>query len=242
MVTDNYSDTLPWINYPSTQQFMQCPGENGAIESDIAFAYSMMYVATMNFCTFGHVTSVSTEGATVWGVADLSPEYLQANTTIYAVSAATGKEVWSYSIPSIPFRGWLTASNGLIFAGTLDGSIQILDAATGKQVADVYVGPSLYESPTLGSAADGQVYLYQLIGAATYGAFSEGVPGDLMAFALPSPPLRRGRAYVPAVAVGLMAAVVAVLLIDNRSLRKAASRRGLAPSSRTASPPEACPG
>jgi hypothetical protein len=35
--------------------------------------------------------------------------------------------------------------------------------------------------------------------------------------------------YTPAVAVGLLAAVVAVLLVENRSLRKAAPRRGLPP-------------
>ena len=62
VVTENYSGSLPWINYPSAQQFEQCPGENGAIESDIAFAYSMIYVATMNFCTFGQVAPVNVEG------------------------------------------------------------------------------------------------------------------------------------------------------------------------------------
>ena len=36
--------------------------------------------------------------------------------------------------------------------------------------------------------------------------------------------------YVPAVAVGLLAAVVAVLLVENRSLRKAASGRGSPPA------------
>jgi len=230
VVTQNYSGSLPWINYPSTQQFEQCPGENGAIESDIAFAYSIIYVATMNFCTFGQVSPVNVEGGQVWGVTGLAPDYLQANTTIYAVHASNGTVAWSYSLPTIPYRGWLTASNGLVFAGALDGSIHILDATTGKQVDDLYVGPSLYESPTLGSGIDGRVYLYQLTSAAAYGAFGGGVPGDLMAYTLQataSPP--SWEAYIPPVAVGLLAAVVAVLLVENRSLRRAASRRGSPP-------------
>ncbi len=148
----------------------------------------------------------------------------QANTTIYAVHASNGTVAWSYSLPTIPYRGWLTASNGLIFAGTLDGSIHILDAKNGKQVYDLYVGPSLYESPTLGSGIDGQVYLYQLTSAASYGAFSGGVPGDLMAYTLPASTSPSWETYVPAVAVGLLAAVAAVLLVENRSLRKAAKR------------------
>ena len=224
VVTGNYSATLPWINYPSTQEFEQCPGENGAVESDIAYADSMIYVATMNFCSFGEVAPVGIEGAEYWGVGNITPDYTQANTTIYAVHASNGSVAWSYNMPSIPYRGWLTASNGLLFAGALDGSIHVLNAATGKQVYDLYVGPPLYESPTLGAGIDGQVYLYQLTGDAAYGALGGGTPGDIIAFTLQAPPPPSWESYVPAVAVGLLAAVVVVLLVDNRSLRNAARR------------------
>jgi len=224
VVTGNYSSNLPWINYPSTKQFKQCPGQNGAVESDVAFAYSRIYVATYNFCTFGQVAPVSAAGSQVWGVTGLQPDWQHANTTIYAIDASSGKEAWRYFIPTVPYRGWLTASGGLIFAGSLDGSIHILDAFTGKQVYDIYVGPSLYQSPTIGSAADGRVYLYQLTGAPSYGAFAGGVPGDLMAFALrPSAP-PSWEAYVPWVAAGASVAVATALLIENRSVRR--SRRG----------------
>jgi hypothetical protein len=113
----------------------------------------------------------------------------------------------------------------LIFAGSLDGSIHILDAFTGNQVYDLYVGPSLYQSPTIGSASDGRVFLYQLIGAPSYGAFAGGVPGDLMAFTLRSPTTASWETYVPWIATGVLAAAVTALLIENRSLRRAASRR-----------------
>ncbi len=225
VATGNYSGTLPWINYPSTSEFLQCPGENGAVESDIALAYSKIYVATYNFCTHGQVAPVSTVGSQVWGVKYLQPEMQGANTTIYAIDASTGKVSWSYFMPSIPYRGWLTERNGLIFGGSLDGSIHVLDASTGKQVSDIYVGPPLYESPTIGPGADGRVYLYQLTGGTGYGAFSQGVPGDILAYTLSSPAPPSWESYVPAVAAGLLAAAVVVLVIENRSLRKAASRR-----------------
>ena len=225
VVTGNYSGTLPWINYPSTNQFLQCPGENGAVESDIAFAYSKIYVATYNLCTYGQVSPVGAKGSQYWGASGLQPKTQGANTTIYAFDPSTGSVSWSYFMPSVPYRGWLTASGGMIFAGSLDGSIHILDASTGKQVSDIYVGPPLYESPTLGLAADGRVYLYQLIGGPAYGAFSGGIPGDLMAYTLASSSAQSWVGYVPAVAAGVLAAAVVVLLIENWSLRKAASRR-----------------
>jgi len=225
VVTGNYSGNLQWINYPSTKQFKQCPGQNGAVESDIAFAYSRIYVATYNFCTFGQVASVGAEGSGVWGVTGLQPDWQHANTTIYAVDASTGKESWRYFIPTVPFRGWLTASGGLIFAGSLDGSVHIIDAFSGRQVFDLYVGPSLYQSPTIGSGPDGKVYLYQLIGAPSYGAFAGGVPGALMAFTLRSPPPPSWESYIPWIAAGTLAAVMTALIIENRTLRKTAKRK-----------------
>jgi outer membrane protein assembly factor BamB len=225
VATGNYSGTLPWIGYPSTGQFFQCPGENGAVESDIAYAYSKIYVATYNFCTRGQVAPVGTQGSQFWGVTYLQPDTLHANTTVYAIDASTHRVVWSQFLPDVPYRGWLTASNGLIFAGSLDGSVHVFDAFTGKQVSDIYVGPPLYESPTIGSGADGRVYLYQLTGGTGYGAFSEGVPGAILAYTLSSVAPPSWESYVPAVAAGLLAAVVVVLLVENRSLRRAASRR-----------------
>ena len=220
VATGNYSATLRWLDYPSTQPFEQCPGENGAVESDMAYAYSMLYVATYNFCTSGQVAPVSQEGSQVWGVTDLTPDWEQANTTIYAISTVTHQVVWKYFLPTVPYRGWLTASNGLVYAGSLDGSIHILDAMSGKQVYDLYVGTPLYESPTLGQAADGQVYFYQLIGAPSYGAFTGGIPGDLMAFALHQAPAPSWETYIPIGIIGVLAAVVTVLVVENRSLRK----------------------
>jgi glucose dehydrogenase len=182
VATGNYSGTLPWINSPSTAQFTQCPGTQGGVESDIAVAYGMVYVATHNYCTYGQVSDVQTVGSNVWGVKYLNPDN-DANTTIYAIDASTGKAAWSYFIQGVPFRGWLTASGGMVFAGSLDGSIHILDAKTGRQVSSQYLGTSLYESPTIGSTASGQVYLFQLIGFTSFGPFSQPVPGALLAFA-----------------------------------------------------------
>jgi len=182
VVTGNYSADLPWINYPSTSQFTQCPGTEGGSEADIALAYGMVYVAEHNYCSYGQVNDVQTVGSNVWGVKYLNQANV-ANTTIYAIDADSGKQVWSYFLPSVPFRGWLTASGGMVFAGSIDGNVHVLDAKTGAVVANQYLGTPLYESPTIGSTASGQVYLFQLTGSAAYSAFSTAVPGSLIAFA-----------------------------------------------------------
>jgi len=226
VVTGEYSGTLPWLNYPSTQPFTQCPGENGAIESDVASAYGMVYVAAMNFCTTGQVGPVNTQGSTVWGVKDLQPDFAESNTTIYAVHASNGTVAWSYFIPQFPFRGWLTVTGGLVFASSLDGSVHELDAMTGRQVHELYVGPALYEGPTFGSTASGSVYMFQLTSAASYGGFASGTPGSLIAFGLPSRAGFPWQTYVPFALVGVLAAVAAVLVLENRSLRRRVKQGG----------------
>jgi len=225
VATGSYNGSLPWLNYPSIQQFTQCPGENGAIESDIAYAYGMIYVAAHNFCTVGQVGPVDTRGNLVWGAKSLQPDWQGANTTIYALNASNRAVVWKYPIPLVPYRGWLTATGGLVFASSLDGKIHVLDALTGREVHEVYLGPSLYEGPTFGSSAVGKVYLFQLTSASSYGAFSAGTPGSLMAFSVTQEGVQ-WQAYLPFALVGVVAAATMFLLLENRTLRRRIRRDG----------------
>ena len=185
VVTASYDPDQRWIDYPSTGVFEQCPGANGSIESDIAFAYKLVFVATYNLCAFGTVTSVDSYGGSHWGVRQLEPAVSQANTTIYAVNASTGQVAWKYFLPKIPYRGWLTVSNGVLYAGALDGYIHTFDATTGREISALNVGVDLYESPTVGSASNGDTLLLQLTSPSSYGAFSANQTGYLIAYGLP---------------------------------------------------------
>jgi len=185
VVTDSYDPTQRWIDYPSASVFEQCPGANGSIESDIAFAYKLVFVATYNLCAFGAVTSVDSFGAGHWGVRQLEPAVSQANTTIYAVNSSTGQVVWSHFLAKIPYRGWLTVSNGVLYAGALDGYIHTFDARTGQEIFALNVGVDLYESPTVGSARCGDTLLLQLTSPSSYGVFSANQRGYLIAYGLP---------------------------------------------------------
>ncbi len=226
-VTGSYDPAQPWTDYPSTALFEQCPGANGAVESDIAFAYGQVYVATYNLCAFGVVTPVNAFGASDWGVSRLQPAVSEANTTIYAVNTSSGMVVWSQYMPQIPFRGWLTVSNDVLYAGALDGYIHTFDARTGQEIFAINVGVDLYESPTVGSASNGDTLLLQLTSPSSYGVFSANQTGYLIAYGLPRSGSQLLNYAVYAAMVG--AAAVLTLFVIRKTTRPKAGVKGSGP-------------
>ncbi|MDA4127679.1 MAG: PQQ-binding-like beta-propeller repeat protein, partial [Thaumarchaeota archaeon] len=223
-VTGKYNATEPWT--PSVNGTVkQCPGINGAYESDISVAYGQVYVATHNFCTVITQGPVGRFGGSVSGGKNFVFDFLNANTTIYAIDASTGAETWSFSIPSIPYRGWLTSTGTLVFASTLDGRILALDARTGALIGSTTVGSSLYEGVTVGNDAAGNVLVLQLTSSPSYGGFVTGVPGSLLAFR-PARPISNVLGLLPyALATVVAAGVVITYLLTKllKSQREAGS-------------------
>ena len=237
--TGTYDPAQPWIDYPSTGQFEQCPGEYGAIESDIAVAYGKVYVAVQNLCSVGKVSDVSGFGDDEWGASGLLPVSTRVNTTIYAVDAQNGTAAWSNFLQGEPFRGWLTATGGLVFASTLGGSILALDAQTGGVDGEVRVGPGLYEGVTVGSASDGTVMLFQLVSSSSYLTSVQGVPGALLAYSVQGGGSSAPDDTLPWTLAGALGAVVTVLLVDRALLMKKdrAQKPAGTPSPRTSQTP-----
>ena len=185
--TGTYNATQGWAG--SGAPFLQCPGVYGGIEADIGFGYGKVFVATQNICAEVQPAPVGTFGSNQWGVSSIVPQLFNDNTTIYALDASTGRVVWSYFLQGMPYRGGLTVSGGMVFAGALDGNVYALNAETGQLVTKVRVGPSLYEAPVFGSSTTGGVLMLQLVSSSNYRSSGQGVPGVLMAYGLPpSPP------------------------------------------------------
>ena len=179
-VTGRYNATEEWVS--RAQGYEQCPGINGGVESDISVSGGRLFVATHNFCAFVTAASVSSIGGSVSGASGIQYDFLHSNTTIYALDLATGRADWSHVLAGIPYRGWLTSTDGLVFASTLGGDIIALDALSGAVDGTTHVGGPLYEGVTIGSDTSGNVLALQLTSAPTYGAFSSAVPGALLAF------------------------------------------------------------
>lgn len=204
--TGRYNSTLPWAS--SVPGYEQCPGINGGVESDISFTGGRLFVATHNFCSFITVGPVTEVSGTVSGAKGIQYDLLHANTTIYALDASTGGVDWSYSIPGVPYRGWLTSTGGLVFASTLNGDILAIDAASGSLRGVTHVGSPLYEGITVGSDASGAVLVFQLTSSPSYGAFTSAVPGSLLAFA----PSTNGLQYIM-ILLGAAFAVATIFIV-----------------------------
>ena len=89
------------------------------------------------------------------------------NSAVHAVDQATGKQLWTYKVPS-SVHGSIAVSDGLVFVPTLRGTLFALDATTGqlKWQHDPEPAPEGYNQRTYGyygvTVADGKVlYPYQ---------------------------------------------------------------------------------
>ena len=61
---------------------------------------------------------------------------------VLALDAATGKQLWSYSLPTVGYNGAypLIVSSGVVYVVTGIGSIYSVNAATGSQIAQLRLG------------------------------------------------------------------------------------------------------
>ncbi len=176
----------PWQNWPSKDTFWQNPPASGGIESDIAYDGKSVFVATYNLP--GYMKAAPTEGYLIFGADFLpAPAAVPNNSTIYAVDAATGKPKWNFFIEGSGYRGGLTVSGGVVYAGVPDGNMYALDAETGKVIFQKFFGSRLNIPPTIGATADGKIRIFQVIGGAAANGFGYGqpVPGALMVFGIP---------------------------------------------------------
>lgn len=153
--------TKRWHNDPSVQSFLQCPGAFGGVESDVALAYGKVYVAVMNLCTIHVPTPVEEHSPLVKGsVFNIAP--LPVNTTIYAVSIKDGQVVWSRFINSA-YRGWLTATGGMVIASTTSEGMFFLDAETGEIIRRLDLDGVLRTGAVVGSDGRGRFIILQLV-------------------------------------------------------------------------------
>ncbi|MEM4381804.1 MAG: hypothetical protein QXX19_06200, partial [Candidatus Caldarchaeum sp.] len=139
----------------------QCPGAFGGVESDVALAYGKVYVAVMNLCTIHVPTPVEEHSPLVKGsVFNIAP--LPVNTTIYAVSIKDGQVVWSRFINSA-YRGWLTATGGMVIASTTSEGMFFLDAETGEIIRRLDLDGVLRTGAVVGSDGRGRFIILQLV-------------------------------------------------------------------------------
>jgi outer membrane protein assembly factor BamB len=77
---------------------------------------------------------------------------------LYAVEAASGTQVWLFTISPTGLYGFSTPAvvDGMVYVGSLDGNLYVLDALTGKERWRFRTGISIQSSPAV---AGGMVYI-----------------------------------------------------------------------------------
>ncbi len=171
----------PWPDYPNAT-WIQSPGLGGALESDVAYDGVNLYGAWFNSAPIVYKMDNSTQYADT--VRTLNwPD----NTTVTAVNANTGKEVWSRFFNNFVFRGGMTVTNGMLIIPTGNGTIYFLSTKDGSTISKLYDGSPMFSDPTIGQAANGQWVMLQILGGGRW--LAEGdvgqtqtQPGALMAF------------------------------------------------------------
>jgi len=105
------------------------------------------------------------------------------NSTVMALNAATGQLVWSHQVLAQGYRGGNTNSGNVVYVTLSSGDMLMLNAQTGAQIRDFYIGGPLNVLPSIGATAAGQMEIIVPItaGLVTWGT---GVPGDLVAITL----------------------------------------------------------
>lgn len=225
-----------WDGYPSTKPIVQNPPDTGALESDVALdpTQNLLFAATYNEpknFTYTDVGPPKTpENATAWefswGVQILDILPLGSdNATIYAIDASDGQVKWNYTIPNSEYRGGLTVSGGVVYVSTLDGTLRMLDEATGALITSKNIGGSLLIQPSIGEDGNGVMTLVLTdMGSTRWGP---PFPGFIQAFSLsPSGPASSTTSeqdvlatQVVAVAALATAGLLAVLMIKRRPRR-----------------------
>lgn len=187
--TGSYDSEKPWLNYPSTDPAVQCPGIFGAAPFNIALGYDTIYMATFNSCSRLTVASVEKIGDRgVQNLPDLFEPVGPVNSTLYAVDASTGDVKWSQFFDGVAIKGGITVSGGLVYLPVPNGNLYALDAETGAQVWDRYFGNlGLAIPPVIGATARGNWTLVQVVaGTPLLEEALEQRSGFMFVFVLPS--------------------------------------------------------
>lgn len=99
-----------------------CPGLFGGALTPMAYAEGTIFVPVVELC-------MKESAVTTASVLQRPPE--EGTGVIAALDAATGRPLWTRTLPSSPF-GCATVASDVVFAPTYDGRIYALSARTGE--------------------------------------------------------------------------------------------------------------
>jgi alcohol dehydrogenase (cytochrome c) len=163
---------------PTAQGTHICPGINGATNW-FSPSYNpdvgLFYVMALESCNLYFANPKPfTPGETFYGTGTTLPRDEHAQKTLLAYSVAEGKPVWRY--PQVgqgdSWGGTLTTAGGLVFFGDDSGSVEAVEARTGRPLWHFNTGQTMRASP-MSYMVDGVQYVALCAGS------------DVFSFSLP---------------------------------------------------------
>ena len=175
---------MPWQNWPSTDQFWESSNSGS---TDLAFDGDTIYTRIVNGFRYRETRLAELGQAGHLGVRTIRPgpegdprSVAGANTTFFALNAATGEVRWSYFLAG-SHRTGASISGGMVFLSHSDGTLYILDKDNGELLYEKNFGQGLNIYPTIGADGNGDMKIFQIIGGSRFG---QGTPGALMSWGL----------------------------------------------------------
>ena len=177
-----------WLNYPSKDQFYIIPLRAG--EADIAYNEKEgIVIFPLSLGWDASVKAGNHKGIGIPpGEYNLNYPKQKQNTTILAIDANTGKEIWSYFIDGVAFRGGIIATEDLVIIPAADGNLYILNGITGELLHKIFLNTPLTTQPTIGRNSNGEFQIYVINGGRgrqeVGGLAHNQIPGSLIALGI----------------------------------------------------------
>ena len=177
-----------WLNYPSKDWFYIIPLRAG--EADIAYNEKEgIVILPLSLGWDASAKAGNHKGIGVPpGEYNLNYPKQTQNTTILAIDANTGEEIWSYFIDGVAYRGGIIATEDLAIIPAADGNLYILNGVTGELLHKIFLNTPLTTQPTIGRNSDGEFQIYVINGGRgreEVGGLSHNqIPGSLIALGI----------------------------------------------------------
>ena len=177
-----------WLNYPSKDRFYIIPLRAG--EADIAYNEKegiVIFPLSLGWDASAKAGNHKGIGVPP-GEYNLNYPKQKQNTTILAIDANTGKEIWSYFIDGVAFRGGIIATEDLVIIPAADGNLYILNGITGELLHKIFLNTPLTTQPTIGKNSNGEFQIYVINGGRgrqeVGGLAHNQIPGSLIALGI----------------------------------------------------------
>ncbi len=215
---------LNWYGYPSTRPILQNPSDTGSLESDIAYdpVSNSLYLVTYNEPKLFNIEDVGSSsvggfdyatwefdwGTVIQTIVNDGP----INSTVMAVSAATGGVKWTYSILNEPYRGGLTVSAGVVYVSLLNGTLLMLNQNSGRYISSKNIGGELLIQPSIAQDVSGNTAIFLTdTGSSRWGPVFSGFVDALTLVKTPAGP-SQSLPYLEGAAAGSLSVAGALLI------------------------------